>query len=422
MILMVPVPLTIAGYALIHVGFGRVRGAAFAIFSSMVVISIAAIVYCIFGFSLEGYAGGAAYSLTIGGRPWNWIAHEPFLMRGLNFYGPNETLAAILQIFTVGLAALIPLSAGADRWRLRSICISTALFAGLSYPLFAHWVWGGGWLRTSDLLVGHGFLDPGGASTIHVMGGLSALAIAWILGPRRGKFSSDGRPTAIPGHNIVYVLFGCVLLLPGWIALNAIGAMLFAGLPPSGIPLIMMTTILCAAASCFGAVVITRIRFLKPDASLCANGWVGGLVASSAVCCYVSPLGALLTGLIAGLLVTFSVEMIEVFLRTDDPGGAISVHAVAGLWGLLAVGIFPFFPLTGGKFFLKGSILSDQMLAQSVGIVTLLGVMLPMTYGLNWLLNLIDPQRMEERNERKGMDLQELGGVAYPEFVIQPED
>jgi Amt family ammonium transporter len=419
---MVAVPLTLAGYALIHVGFGRARGAAFAIFSSIVVISIAAVVYCVFGFSLEGYAGGAAYSLTIGGNPWNWIAHESFLLRGLNFYGPNETLEIVLQIFTVGLAALIPLSAGADRWRLRSICISTGLFAGLSYPLFAHWVWGGGWLHTSNLFMGHGFLDPGGASTIHVMGGLSALAIAWILGPRRGKFSADGRPAAIPGHNIVYVLFGCALLLPGWIALNAIGAMLFAGVPPSDVPLIMMTTILCAAASCFGAVVITRIRFLKPDASLCANAWVGGLVASSAVCCYVSALGALLTGLIAGLLVTFSVEIIEVFLRTDDPGGAISVHAVAGLWGLLAVGIFPFFSLTGGKFFQPGSVPSDQMLAQSVGIVTLLGVMLPMTYGLNWLLNLIDRQRMEERNERKGMDLHELGGVAYPEFVIQPED
>ena len=416
------VPLANAGYVLIHIGFGRARGAAFAAFSSMVVLAVAAIAYCAFGFSLEGYAGGASHSLIIGGRQWNWIASERFLLCGVTFDSSGKTLAMGLQIFTVGLAALIPLSAGADRWRLRSICISTALFAGLSYPLFSHWVWGGGWLHASDLFGGHSFMDPGGASTIHVMGGLTALAIAWILGPRRGKYTSDGRPTAIPGHNIVYVLLGCALLLPGWVALNAVGAMLFAGMPPSSVVLIVVNTLLCAAGACLTSVVVTRIRFLKPDASLCANGWVGGLVASSAVCCYLPPIGALVSGAIAGLLVTLSVEVIEVYLRTDDPGGAVSVHAVAGIWGLLAVGIFPHISLMNAESFQQGWFASGQLLQQLVGVATLLGVMLPMSYGLNWLLNLIDPQRVDERDERKGMDLHELGGVAYPEFVVQPED
>jgi Amt family ammonium transporter len=285
----------------------------------------------------------------------------------------------------------------------------------VSYPLFAHWVWGGGWLRTSEIFKSQGFQDPGGASTIHVLGGLTALAIAWILGPRRGKYGPDGRPFAIPGHNIVYVLFGCALLLPGWFALNAVGSMLFAGMVPENIPLIFANTLLCAAGSFLTSLVITRIRFLKPDASLCANGWMGGLVASSAVCCYLPPVGALLTGLIAGLLVTLSVEWIEVHLRTDDPSGAVSVHVVAGIWGLLAVGMFPHLSPTGW-------VASDTMLAQLIGILTLLGAMLPIAYGMNWLLDWIDPQRVEEHSQRKGMDLHELGGVAYPEFVIQAED
>jgi Amt family ammonium transporter len=122
------------------------------------------------------------------------------------------------------------------------------------------------------------------------------------------------------------------------------------------------------------------------------------------------------------LLVTLSVEVIEVYLRTDDPGGAVSVHAVAGIWGLLAVGIFPHISLMNAESFQQGWFASGQLLPQLVGVATLLGVMLPMSYGLNWLLNLIDPQRVDERDERKGMDLHELGGVAYPEFVVQPED
>jgi Amt family ammonium transporter len=148
------------------------------------------------------------------------------------------------------------------------------------------------------------------------------------------------------------------------------------------------------------------LRFGKPDASLSANGWIGGLVASSAVCAFVSPMVAIGVGLIAGVLVTFSVELLELRLGVDDPGGAISVHAVAGIWGLLAVG-----------FFMPG-----QLLAQVVGVATLLGLVLPLTFGLNWLLDRVFPQRTGRDGERLGMDLHELGAGAYPEFVIHNEE
>src|SRR5204863_490490 len=137
-------------------------------------------------------------------------------------------MAAWLQTISVGLAAQIPLGSGSDRWRLGAICASTALLAGWTYPLFAHWVWGGGWLAQlgSNYGLGRGFVDAGGSSTIQVVGGLTALSIAWILGPRRGKYSAQGMQAAIPAHNTVFVLFGCVLALLGWSGLNPHGALL----------------------------------------------------------------------------------------------------------------------------------------------------------------------------------------------------
>ena len=406
MALVALIPLALAGFVLMNTGLGRTRSAAHSMLGSLAAIAVAALVFCVVGFSWEGVAGGPAHTLTIGGSHWDWLARAPFCLRGLS--SGATPLAVLLQVFAVGLAALIPLSAGADRWRLSASCLSTALLAGWTYPLFAHWVWGGGWLAQlgSNYGLGRGFLDAGGAGTIQVVGGLTALSVVWIIGPRRGKYAQDGITPAIPGHNIVYVLFGTLLVLPGWIALNAACAILFAGAPPAQIPLIALNTMLSAAAGCVAAVLITRLRFGKPDASLSANGWISGLVASSAVGNFVSPLVAIGVGLIAGVLVTFSVELLELRMAVDDPGGAISVHAVAGIWGLLAVG-----------FFVPG-----QLLAQVVGVATLLGLVLPLSYGLNWLLDRVFPQRTGRDGERLGMDLHELGAGAYPEFVIHNEE
>jgi Amt family ammonium transporter len=159
------------------------------------------------------------------------------------------------------------------------------------------------------------------------------------------------------------------------------------------------------------AAAITRARFGRPDASLCANGWVAGLVASSAACAFMTPAAAALTGLVAGALVTFSVEWLDIHLGVDDPAGSISVHAIGGIWGLLALGIFARIPGDSGQF-----------AAQLAGVATLLGFVLPLTYSLNWLLNRFYPQRVAAEGERQGMDLYELGAGAYPEFVIHRED
>src|SRR5438445_7846466 len=246
----------------------------------------------------------------------------------MDFNASALSLAACLQIFSVGLAALIPLGACLDRWKLSAACASTALLAGCTYPLFAHWVWGGGWLAQLGInaAMGRGVIDAGGSGTIQAVGGLTALALAWILGPRRGKYTLEGMPAAIPGHNAVLVMFGGLLALAGWTGLNSAGAILFTGAEPGSVALIAVNTMLAAAGAALAAAVITRLRFGKPDASLSANGWVSGLAASSAACAFVRPAAALAIGLVAGALVPFAVECFEVRLVVADPGGAMSVY------------------------------------------------------------------------------------------------
>ena len=232
--------------------------------------------------------------------------------------------------------------------------------------------------------------------------------MVWIAGPRKGKFPKEGFSTAMPGHNAVYVLFGCLLALVGWLAFNLAGAILWIHAPLAMLPVTALNTILSASTAVAATFVVTRIRFGKPDASLCANGWLTGLVASSAAAATVTPIQSLLVGLVAGIATPLLVEVLELAVSVDDPSGALSVHAVGGLWGLIAAGIF-----TGQP---------GQFIAQLVGVAALLGLILPLVYLLFWVLNRWVPFRVDADGERIGMDLHELGGGAYPEFVIHRDD
>lgn len=413
-VLILLVPLAGTGLALVNTGLARSRSAAHVMLASLCVFAVAAIVYVIFGFSWQGAPGRSAHVLMIGGKAWNWIAAEPFFLRGLRLDLSPTSLVLLLQMFSVGVAAMIPLGAGAERWKLGGSCASTILLAGWTYPLFAHWVWSEGWLSQLGSMygLGKGFVDGGGAGTIQVMGGLSALSMVWILGPRRGKYSFDGGPAAIPAHSVVLVLAGCMFAWVGWVGLNSAGAILFNHEVPSAVVLIAVNTTLSAAASALAAVTVTRLRFGRPDASLAANGWMAGLVASSAAAALLKPPAAILTGLVAGALVVFAIDLLELRLTIDDPGGAISVHAIAGIWGLLSVALLS--DAGGGS--------SGQWLAQLIGIATLLGLVLPLTYGLNWLIDRAYAHRVDAEDEWQGMDLCELGAGAYPEFVVHSEE
>jgi len=191
-------PLAVAGLALINTGFGRGRNAAHSMICAISVFSVAALVYLAVGFSLQSYPGGPSLALTVEGRSWSLLGAAPLMMGGHLFDQPALALLACLQLFAVGLAAVIPLGAGSGRWRLGACCASSALLAAIVYPLFAHWVWGGGWLAQLGQLerCGSGALDLGGAAVIQAIGGISALCVLWILGPRQGKYEISGM--AIP--------------------------------------------------------------------------------------------------------------------------------------------------------------------------------------------------------------------------------
>ena len=400
------VPFAITGLALINAGLGRSRSAAHAMTSSLCVLSVAALVYFVWGFAVQGFPSKVEF---FGCLDRGIISPPGLFLRGVDFRFSLPAIAVLLGLFSVGLASLIPLGAATDRWRLSAACISTILLAGWTYPVFARLA-GETLLATlgTKATLGYGFSDAGGSGVIQVTGGLTALSIAWLLGPRQGKYSSNGMPAAIPAHNGVYVVFGSLLAWIGWLGLNSAGAILYAGLPAENSVLVVINTTFSAMSAALTAAAVTRIRFRKPDASLIANGWVGGLVASSAGCASLKPATAVLAGIVAGALVVLAIEFLEFTLKVDDPCGSVSVHAVAGIWGLLAVGVF------------SGS--GGQLLAQLVGVATLLGLILPLTYGLNWLLNRFIPYRVSRDGERQGLDLHELGADAYPEFVVHADE
>jgi Amt family ammonium transporter len=399
--------LAIAGVALLNTGLGRSRSAAQSMVGCVTLVAVATIAFAVVGVSFAGVPG---HALSLAGKSWNWIGTAPLLLRHFDAAQPQLQLEVVFEFLAAGLIALIPWGSGADRLRLPAGCAVTAVLAGGVFPVVAHWVWGDGWLAQlgANFRLGAGFLDGAGAASVHAVGGLSALAVVWIAGPRKGKFPKEGLATAMPGHNTVYIVFGCLLALVGWLAWNVAGAILWLHAGPSALAQTVINTALSGSAALVAAFTITRSRFGKPDASMCANGWLAGLVASCACAAIVTPLEAIAVGAVAGIAAPLLVELLELALSIDDPAGAISVHAVGGLWGLFAAGLFA--PKAG------------QLLAQMVGIATLLGLVFPLVYLLFWLLNRVIPFRVEADGERLGMDLYELGGGAYPEFVIHRDE
>jgi Amt family ammonium transporter len=407
-------PLAIAGVALINTGLGRSRSATQALLGNVAIVAVTAIVFAVVGAAFAGTPGllscCGGHSFQLAGKSWNWLGAGPFLLNGMSSFAPQSQLGLLFEFMAVALAAMVPWGSGADRWRLTAGCAAAAVLAAIVFPLLAHWVWGGGWLSQLGVNfgLGAGFVDGGGAATVHMLGGLSALAVIWIVGPRKGKFPKEGFATALPGHNAVYILFGCLLALVGSLAWNVAGAVLWLHAPLAALPVTAINTLLSAAGAVAATFAVTQVRFGKPDASLCANGWLAGLVASSACAGILTPGASLFVGLVAGIVTPLLVELLELAVSIDDPSGAITVHAAGGLWGLVAAGLFA--PQAG------------QLVAQLVGIATLLGLVLPLVYLLFWLLNRVVPFRVDPDGERIGMDLHELGGGAYPEFVIHRDE
>ena len=317
-------------------------------------------------------------------------------------------------------ALTIVTGAAAERWKFLTFCVSSVLMGAFTYPLFANWAWGGGWLAQlgSNLGLGAGYADFAGSGVVHAVGGLTALALALIIGPRIGKFNKDGSSNPILGHDISAVLVGCFILAFGWFGFNPGSTLGASGALRIGT--IAVDTMLAGCTGTFGAILYMWMFKGKPDASMAGNGLLAGLVAITAPSGYVNTVGACIIGFIAGVLVCLSVAFVENKMKVDDPVGAVSVHGTCGLWGVLSVGLFADGTGVGD---VTGLFYGDagQLVAQLVGIATLIGFVFSFSFVLNWVLEVIMGHRVSAETELAGLDLPEMGALGYPEFVFQPE-
>jgi Amt family ammonium transporter len=311
----------------------------------------------------------------------------------------------------------------AERWKWSAFIVFGFFISMFVYPLFANWVWGGGWLAQlgANFGLGHGHVDFAGSSVVHMVGGVAALAGALVIGPRIGKFTKDGTPVAIPGHDIPMALLGTFILAFGWFGFNP-GSTLAGG--DLRIAVVAVNTMLAGAAGALASMVVMMAKFGKPDPSMMANGMLAGLVAITAPCAFVTAPASVLIGLVAGVLVVGSVFFVERTLKVDDPVGAISVHGVNGAWGVLSLGLFADGKYGDGWNGVPGTVTglfygdAKQLLAQSIGILTCFVFVFATMYAFFKLVDVLVGNRVPADVELAGLDLPEMGALAYPEFVL----
>jgi Amt family ammonium transporter len=316
-------------------------------------------------------------------------------------------------------AATIATGALAERWRFSAFILYGLFMSAVLYPLFANWVWGGGWLSALGVNfgLGHGDVDFAGSSVVHMTGGVAALAGVVVVGPRMGKFRKDGTIGMIVGHNMPMVVMGTFVLAFGWFGFNA-GSTLSASEPR--IAEIAVNTAVSSSTGALTAMSVVWQRHRRPDIGMACNGLLGGLVAVTAPCAFVAPAAAALIGVVAGLLVAWTVGALEGRARIDDPVGAICVHGVCGAWGALSVGIF-----ADGSFGtgwngvdgpVRGLLFGDpgQLVAQAIGIVTNVTVVFGMAFLFFRVVERLIGNRVLPEVESQGLDELEMGSDAYP--------
>ncbi len=329
--------------------------------------------------------------------------------------------------------ATIPTGAMAERWAWRNFVLY-GLWIALPYCIYANWLWGGGWLAQAGVNwgLGHGAVDFAGSGVVHAMGGIIALAGALVLGPRIGKYVK-GKPQPLPGHSVPMVVLGTFILAFGWFGFNPGSTLAGTDLR---IGFVVVNTMLASITGAIGAMIILEIKGLKHDPTMLCNGMLAGLVAITAPCAFVSPWAAALIGAIAGIIVVYSVLFFEKS-GVDDPVGAISVHGVNGLWGVLSVGIFANGDYGAGwngvvrdamvsKYGadgVRGLLYGDfsQFLAQSLDCVVVFVFGFAMAWVWFKVSNLITPIRVSEQVEREGLDIPEVGSSGYPDFALHPD-
>ena len=427
-----------AGFALVETGFTRAKNASHTMLMNFLIYCIGMLGYWAVGFALQmggigsmptlGGGGGLnqEFAVRLFGKEFGLWGTRGFFLTGVAYDAAVFALFLFQMVF-MDTAATIPTGAMAERWKFAPFVIFGFFIATITYPLFANWVWGGGWLSQlgKNFGLGHGYLDFAGSSVVHMTGGVTALAGALVLGPRIGKFNADRTPNVIPGHNIPMAIVGTFILAFGWFGFNS-GSTLAGGDLRIGV--IATNTMLASAAGAFAAAMYTWWRFGKPDTGMTANGMLAGLVAITAPCAFVNAPSAVLIGLVAGVLVVFSVLFMEWRLRIDDPVGAVSVHGTCGLWGVVSLGLFAdgtygdgFNAIAGGvRGWLYGD--SGQLIAQFIGPAA----NLVFVFTASWLffkaLDALIGMRVSPEAEIEGLDHHEVAPPGYPETLLPAPD
>jgi Amt family ammonium transporter len=430
-----------AGFALVETGLCRAKNANHTMMMNFMVYGVGMLAYWLIGFTLQmGGVGAVAnlggtpplsseYAITLFGKPFGlWGQHGLFLMQG-GTYDVGVMVIFLFQMVFMDTALTIVTGSAAERWKYAAFLVSSFIMGAFTYPIFANWAWGGGWLATlgTNFGLGHGYADFAGSGVVHSVGGITALALALIVGPRLGKYSRTGKANAILGHDIVLVLAGCFILAFGWFGFNPGSTLGASGNGGLRIGSIAVNTMLAGMAGSFGAMFYMWMRYGKPDASMSGNGLLAGLVAITAPSGFVNPVGAVIIGLIAGVVVCLSVEFIDKVMKVDDPVGAISVHGVNGIWGVISVGLFADGKSNYGGSWngvngnVTGLFYGDpgQLVAQLIGVATLIGFVFSMSWALNAVLDVFIGQRVGAKAELQGLDLPEMGALGYPEFELR---
>ncbi len=372
-----------AGFALVEAGFTRAKNASNIIMKNFMDFSVGGITYWAFGFALA-YGGS-----TLGG----FLAYGDFF-----FFNDNSMASAwFFQVVFAATAATIVSGAIAGRVKFTSYLIYTPFITGLIYPIVTHWVWNSdGWLAQL------GYFDFAGSGVVHMLGGACALAGVIVVGARVGKYDNDGKPRSIPGHSITLGALGVFILWFGWYGFNAGSTLVAVG---ADIATPVVTTTLAACGGAVGAMFTAWLVKGKPDVGFTINGVLAGLVGITAGTASIGFGLAIVTGIIAGVIMVGSVIGLE-RIGIDDPVGAISVHGTAGLWGVLAVALFS-----------ADANIVDQLIGAAAIIVWAFGI----SFIVFKLIDLTVGMRVSPEEERMGLDRSEHGGQAYPEFVFQEQ-
>jgi ammonium transporter, Amt family len=423
-----------AGFALVETGFTQKKNAAHVMSTNFAIFGLGFVGFLFIGFPLA--FGGFSYSAFGLSTPMNGDGlpliggdNTGLLYWGYDHLGSAAT-PALLGFFLYMVAfmdtvATIPTGSMAERWKWNSFVIWGLFCGAFYYPLFAAWTWGGGWLAKSwdTMSLGAGYVDFAGSGVVHAVGGVAALAGAIVLGPRIGKFDANGKPRAIPGHNIPMAITGCFILLFGWFGFNA--ASTFAATDIQ-FATVAANTAIAGAVGAVVSMIWIQLKTGKPDPGMMVNGMLAGLVAITAPCAFVSPWAAAVIGLIAGVLVIEAVYFIE-RRGIDDPVGAIAVHGICGTFGVLAVGLFAngvygagwngAVDSAGEAIPVKGLFYGEvgQLGAQALGALVIWTVIFGISFAFFKIQDKLTKGgiRTPEDIEVNGSDLPEMGVLAY---------